>query len=191
VSNLSIAEESEERQRDLRDMGGLATGDPEALERLHRRYSSKVAGFFWRMGGRNLDTQDLLHETFLRLWRGGKAWRGEGRLSTYLFSIARSAWIDSKRARRDLSIEELAFSERSAGPDLQAERSELREKIEEAMAELSEPLRLVFSMSTGAGLKYREIAETLAIPLGTVKSRMAAAEEKLRLSLSKYIEGGV
>ena len=75
----------------------------------------------------------------------------------------------------------------SPRPEEELERRELSRQIEAAVAGLAEPLRLVFSMATAGGLKYREIAGLLEIPVGTVKSRMAAAEEKLRGALSGYL----
>ncbi len=173
---------------DSLDMAGLKAGDHPALERLYERYAKRVTGFFWRLGKRNGEIDDLVHEVFVRLWRHGRGWRGEGRLSTYLFGIARSVWLDSRsRTRREFSMEDFPRSAGSAGPDLEMERRELGQRIEAAVAELAEPLRLVFSMATAGGLKYREIAELLAIPIGTVKSRMAAAQEKLRASLAGYL----
>jgi RNA polymerase sigma-70 factor, ECF subfamily len=173
---------------DSRDMAGLKAGDHQALERLYQRYARRLTGFFWRLGKRGDEVDDLVHEAFVRLWRHGRGWRGEGKLSTYIFGIAKSAWLDSRtRKHRELRAEDFPRNATPARPDLEMERRELRERIEAAVAELAEPLRLVFSMATAGGLKYREIAELLAIPIGTVKSRMAAAEEKLRASLAGYL----
>jgi RNA polymerase sigma-70 factor (ECF subfamily) len=170
-------------------MAGLAAGDQEALERLYARYARRVTGFFWRMGRRGGEVDELVHETFVRLWRHGRGWRGEGRLSTYLFGIARSALLDARAAATRSSVAEPpAPRPRAERPEQELERRELRERIEAAIAGLAEPLRVVFSLSTAGDLKYREIAELLDIPLGTVKSRMAAAEERLRAALSGYLE---
>jgi RNA polymerase sigma-70 factor (ECF subfamily) len=170
-------------------MAGLASGDQRALERLYDRYAQRLTGFFWRLGRRQPEIEELVHETFVRLWRYGRGWRGEARFTTYLFGIARSAWLDSRqKGNRGSSAGDLNLRPAPVRPEVEAERRELGREIEKAVAELAEPLRLVFSMSTAAGLKYREIAEVLEIPLGTVKSRMAAAEEKLRISLSKYLK---
>jgi RNA polymerase sigma factor (sigma-70 family) len=170
-------------------MAGLAAGEEAALESLYRRYAKRVTGFFWRLGAKGGEIDDLVHEVFVRLWRHGRGWRGEGRFSTYLFGIARSAWIDERSQR--LGGSDAAVPETPTGaaerPDHQAQRRELGERISAAVAGLAEPLRMVFSMATAGGLKYREIAELLGIPVGTVKSRMAAAEEKLRAELSGYL----
>lgn len=169
-------------------MAELAGGGQEALERLYRRYSERLTGFFWRLGVKRGEIDELVHETFVRLWRHGGAWRGRGRLTTYLFGIARSAWLDSRGgSARPLEADRLARVPEVVRPEVEAERRELGRQIERAVAGLAEPRRLVFSMSTAGGLKYREIAELLGIPLGTVKSRMAAAEEKLRGALAGYL----
>jgi RNA polymerase sigma-70 factor (ECF subfamily) len=172
---------------DRRDMAELAAGNQEALERLYERYAKRLTGFFWRLGKRGGEVDELVHEVFVRLWRHGRGWRGEGRLTTYLFGIAKSVWLDSRSVRRQINVADLPRAGSESRPDREAERRELGRQIERAVGELAEPLRLVFSMVTAGGLKYREIAELLGIPLGTVKSRMAAAEEKLRAALSAYL----
>ena len=175
-------------EQDRRDMAELAAGRDEALERLYRRYSARLAGFFWRLGRTGGDVDELVHETFVRLWRHGRGWRGEGRFTTYLFGIAKSAWLDARSGRRrPLDADRLPPRADPARPDHELERRELGHQIEQAIAGLAEPLRVVFSMATAGDLKYREIAELLDIPLGTVKSRMAAAEEKLRETLAGYL----
>ncbi len=168
-------------------MAALAAGSQEALERLYERYKRRLTGFFWRLGKRGGEVDDLVHETFVRLWRHGRGWRGEGQLTTYLFGVAKSAWLDSRKKRREVNADDLRRAGSVAPPERELERRELGERIEQAVSQLAEPLRLVFSMSTAGGLKYREIAELLGIPIGTVKSRMAAAEEKLRRALAGYL----
>ena len=174
-------------EQDRRDMAELAAGREEALERLYRRYSARLAGFFWRLGRTGGEVDDLVHEVFVRLWRHGRGWRAEGRFTTYLFGIAKSVWLDARSVRRPVDATELPRHSAPARPDHEMERGELGRQIERAVADLAEPLRVVFSMATAGDLKYREIAELLDIPLGTVKSRMAAAEEKLRDALAGYL----
>jgi len=170
-------------------MRELAAGSHPALERLYERYAPRLAGFFWRMGTGADQLDELVQDTFIRLWRYKANWRGEGSVSTYLFGVARSAWLESRSGgTRILGLE---GSPRGGGevppPDRELERRELGREISGALADLPEPLRDVFSLATAGGLKYREIAELLGIPVGTVKSRMAAAEERLRERLSGYL----
>ena len=178
-----------EHDLDCRDMRELSGGSHQALERLYTRYASRLAGFFWRMGADASAMDELVQDAFVRLWRHGSGWRGEGRFSTYLFGIARSAWVESRSAARRPAIpaDELRRGIGPAQPDGELERSELRREIGEALAALPEGHRDVVSLATAGGLKYREIAELLGIPMGTVKSRMAAAEEKLRERLGRYL----
>jgi RNA polymerase sigma factor (sigma-70 family) len=188
----SRGERQSDEALDRRDMRELAGGSHAALERLYDRYASRLAGFFWRMGADAGELDELVQDAFVRLWRHGSGWRGEGRLSTYLFGIARSAWLEARGGSRRPGA--LAAEGRGAGPgpvppDRALELRELGREIQAAMAELPEGLRDAFSLATAGGLKYREIAELLGIPVGTVKSRMAAAEEKLRERLSRYVEG--
>jgi RNA polymerase sigma-70 factor, ECF subfamily len=179
-----------EDERDRREMGELAAGSHRALESLYRRYASRLAGFFWRMGADAAEMDELVQDAFVRLWRHGAGWRGDGRLSTYLFGIARSAWLESRsEARRSaLPPDGRGAAPGPLPPDRALELNELGGEIGRALAELPEGLRDVFSLATAGGLKYREIAGLLGIPVGTVKSRMAAAEEKLRERLGRYME---
>jgi len=174
---------------DRRDMRELAAGSHRALERLYDRHAARLAGFFWRMGAGAAEMDELVQDAFVRLWRHGSNWRGDGRLSTYLFGIARSAWNESRSAARRPAAPAGSPEGRSemSRPDRELERRELGREIGEALAALPEGLRDVFSLATAGDLKYREIAEVLGIPVGTVKSRMAAAEEKLRERLSRYV----
>jgi len=184
-------ERQTEESLDLQDMRELAGGSHAALERLYGRYASRLAGFFWRMGAGRAETEELVQDTFVRLWRHGAGWRGEGRLSTYLFGVARSAWIDSRSQARRPPPPAGGAGDRSGPPEpgRELERRELGREIGQALASLPDGLRDVFSLATAGGLKYREIADVLGIPVGTVKSRMAAAEEKLRERLARYVGG--
>jgi len=173
---------------DRRDMAELAAGGSRALESLYRRYSARLAGFFWRLGSQGEEIDELVQEVFVKLWRYRGAWRREGRFTTYLFGIARSTWLDALGARKRAGALELPAAAGPARPEVELERRELADQISAAIAALPEPLRVVFSLATGGELKYREIGELLEIPLGTVKSRMAAAEEKLRGALSAYLD---
>jgi RNA polymerase sigma-70 factor (ECF subfamily) len=169
-------------------MAELAAGSHRALEDLYRRYSARLTGFFWRLGSQGEEIDELVQEVFVKLWRHRGAWRGRGRLSTYLFGIAKSAWLDALERRRRAGRAETAAGPRSPSrPEAELERRELGEEISRAIAALPEQLRIVFSLATAGELKYREISEMLEVPVGTVKSRMAAAEDKLRQSLSAYL----
>ena len=176
---------------DRRDMQELAAGRHEALERLYKRYGQRLASFFWRMGSAPGEGDELVQDVFIQLWRHRGAWRGEGQLTTYLFGIARTVWLASREARDGSAAGLEAISGPEAPPaHAELERRELAGVIETAIAALPEPLRLVFSLGTAGGLKYREIAALLGIPVGTVKSRMYAAHEQLRAQLSGYLGAG-
>ncbi len=178
-----------DEELDRRDMRELAAGAQPALERLYDRYSARLGGFFWRMGADAGEMDELVQDSFVRLWRYGAGWRGEGRFSTYLLGIARSAWLDSRGSTRrgEQVLDGVRPAAGDVRPDRELERKELGREIREALSELPAGLRDVFSLATAGDLKYREIAALLDIPVGTVKSRMAAAEEKLRERLSRYV----
>lgn len=184
-----MARTPEAEEADRRDMRELSAGGGAALERLYGRYASRLSAYFWRMGSEAAEADELVQDVFIRLWRHRLTWRGEGRVSTYIFGVARSAWQAARSARPGAASldagPEPALS--AAGPHCEAERRELAAEVSRAVNELPEALRTVFSLGTGGGLKYREIAELLGIPVGTVKSRMAAAHEKLRERLARHV----
>ncbi|MHC4777003.1 MAG: RNA polymerase sigma factor, partial [Planctomycetota bacterium] len=127
-------------------------------------------------------------------------WRPTGKFSTYLFQIAKNYWIN-ERAKLSRRIKPITLrdddedfgegldgiaSDSSGGPEREVLRREMAEDILNAVSGLSEKLRLTFVLSQYQGLKYAEVAEILGIPVGTVKSRMSAAEKELRRKLKKY-----
>jgi RNA polymerase sigma-70 factor (ECF subfamily) len=183
---------SDANETDRRDMIELAGGSQAALEKLYERYARRLAAFYWRMGSEAAESDELVQDTFIRLWRHRLTWRGEGRVSTYIFGVAKSVWLSARSARPGgVSLDDAREPELgTAGPHAAAEGRELSADIARAMNELPEVLRTVFAMGTGGGLKYREIADLLGIPVGTVKSRMSAAHEKLRMRLARHREGG-
>jgi RNA polymerase sigma factor (sigma-70 family) len=169
-------------------MSRVAQGDLDAFEQLYDRYKGPLAGFFFRMCWDWAAVEDLVQETFLRLWKSASSYRGQGSLTTYVFQVGKNLWLNEER-RRAAGRPQAPVSrpdempvavDQSPGPEEDAERAERRARVRAAVSRLSDEKRLVVEMAEFQGMRYREVAEALGIPIGTVKSRMASAEAALR-----------
>lgn len=159
---------------------------------LVRSYGPRLNRFFESLGADSRLAEDLTQELFLKLLRTEAQYEERGQLQAYLFRMANRLWIDHARIRRPLLIEnptEEDLLRRQAPPPsplVHCEAAEGAERLRQAVQTLPPAQRVVFEMGVVQGLRYREIAEILEIPLGTVKTRIFAASAKLRA----YIEEG-
>ncbi len=178
-------------------MARIQSGDVKAFEVLYARYASPLLNFFWRMCFDRVASEDYLQETFLRVWRARASYRPVGRVSTWLFQIAKHFWFNEREKQKLRPFhavhggEEpgallLDAEEEGPSPGEAAATRELAEAVRGAVEELSDKLRLVFVLARYRGLPYSEIAEIAEIPVGTVKSRVALAEKTLRERLTTH-----
>ena len=144
-----------------------------------KRYEKNLLNFFWRQGVSFSEGEDLVQETFLRLWKYRADYRPTARLTTFLFLLARQVRLDALRHDTRRERREERWGE--ARPDVQPPAvAGVRDDVRWAVAQLSEPLREVVELGVFQDLPYAEIAEILSIPVGTVKSRMSNALRKLK-----------
>ena len=151
----------------------------ETLMAEARKFEKNLLNFFWRQGVSYEEGEDLVQETYLRLWKYRREYRPTAKLSTFLFLLARQVRIDALRRQvRRAGREERWGREQptAEGPKVSGEREDVRW----AVARLSEPLRDVVELGVFQDLPYAEVAEILGIPTGTVKSRMSNALKKLK-----------
>ena len=144
-----------------------------------RKFEKNLLNFFWRQGVSYSEGEDLVQETYLRLWKYRREYRPAAKLSTFLFLMARQVRIDAlRRQTRRENREESWGREQptSEGPKAFG----VREDVRWALAKLSEPLRDVIELGVFQDLPYAEVAEILGIPVGTVKSRMHNALKELK-----------
>jgi RNA polymerase sigma-70 factor (ECF subfamily) len=132
--------------------------------------------------------EDAVQETFLKVWRAAGRFRAGSRFAPWLFRIARNtAWNETPRRRRRAvgGDGEAGRPREAAGvaPETAAGDSEAAREAREAVLSLSEALRPAFVLVRMEGRSLEETAEILEVPVGTVKSRVAAAEAALRLRL--------
>ncbi|MBP1464535.1 sigma-70 family RNA polymerase sigma factor [Candidatus Chloroploca sp. M-50] len=169
----------------------VATGDNQALEVLYHRYSRVVYGLAVRIVKNAEQAEDIVQETFWRVWRRASTFRhGSSQFLPWLFGIARNLCIDELRRRQARPAtggddDQILLSI----PDLQPAvddvtwDAERRRLIIHALGELPSDQRQVIEMAYFGGLSQREIADQLEHPLGTVKTRIRLALQKLKGAL--------
>ena len=180
----------------------LREGDPGPFEAYVASETGRFLGFFGRLGASRSEAEDLVQETFLKLFRlasqhaAGVDYSAQGRFDAYAFRVARNVWIDRSRRRaaqpansgQDATELPIARDARRATaalptPEAQLELEEESERVRQAVSALPETHRLVFELGVVQELPYVEIAGALEIPIGTVKSRMFNAVKRVRSAL--------
>jgi RNA polymerase sigma-70 factor (ECF subfamily) len=157
-------------------------GDRDAFGVLARRYQRRVFALGLRYFREAADADDLVQETFLRAWRALDRYDVERPFAPWLFRIAANWALTQLETRRRRGGEELTESLEWDGPSPaeSADSARLRREVTAAVNALPEDQRVVLHLRVTEDLSYREIAETLDVPIGTVMSRLARARETLR-----------
>ena len=185
-------------------------GDSAAFEDIVRAHEKTVYHLALRQLGNREDAEDAAQEVFLKAYTGLSSFRGDSKLSVWLYRITNNVCIDFLRRRREtvsLSQEneegeplELELPDERFDPAALTERKDLRERIGKALDALPPEAREILLLRELGGQSYDEIAATLGLDLGTVKSRIFRARKKLCALLegnfsgdgaSKEREGGV
>ncbi len=174
----------------------LAAGDREdAVGALYDRYAPRLYGVGLRLLRDRGLAEELVQETFVRIWRSsGRFDPTRGSAAAFVFTIARRAAVDlhrrpSSRPLAELDERELAGGEGLAPAD-EFEQVVLGLELREALAALSEEQRTVLELHYREDMTQRQIAERLALPLGTVKSRTLYGLRALKLELAGRGSGG-
>jgi len=157
-------------------------GDRQAFARLVRRHQERVFGFLLRMLGARDEAMDLTQDAFLKAWNALPGWKPEARFTTWLFQIARNTALDLLRRRQRIEFvpldDETADGETRDAAPLPEERLADRQRIElleRALDALPAEQREILLLRELENMSYAEIAATLDINEGTVKSRLARA----------------
>jgi RNA polymerase sigma-70 factor (ECF subfamily) len=177
-------------------MQRVRDSDLAAFETLAQRWRRPLERFFFPLTWSEDDAQDCVQETLMRLWRARDRYEPCGKFSTYLFQIAKRYWMN-ERARKRVdatpletvpALPGLTFRDYNhpVGHLLSRHRDA---RVQQAISRLSEGPRLALVLCHFEGMTQREAADVLEIPVGTVKSRVAAAFTELRRSLADLVEG--
>lgn len=172
-------------------MRAFAAHDQAAADELYERFASRVYGLGIVMLGGDAAAQDLVQDTFVKLWRNAGGYDAtRGKLETWVLLVARSLAIDALRRR----VLEARVLERSGvareasdepGPDLRAEVADLSDRARRAMGALTDGQRAALELAYFGGKTSAEVAELEGIPLGTAKTRIRTALLKLRDALEE------
>lgn len=166
-----------------------AAGHDRAFELLVERHQDAIVRFLARLGAGS-DAQDLAQDTFVRFYRHLGTYRPGAKFTTYLFTIARHAWIDHNRRRTRESLAATPTDHELEIEQMLAPTGEpdgLQLDTAEALARLSPKLREVLILRIMEGFTNEEAAEILGVPAGTVKSRLHLGLRELRHHLEVYV----
>ncbi len=177
----------------------LKRGEATAFEQLVAERSSEIYGLLFRLTESSEEARDLTQETFLRAFQNISGFRGEADLRTWIYRIAinqaRNRWRWWRRRHRDttVSLDEpigqtgqslsSVLPESSANPEQQALALEREKALRSALQRLGRSYREAVVLRDIEGFTYEEIATTLGINIGTVKSRLARGRQELREKL--------
>jgi RNA polymerase sigma-70 factor, ECF subfamily len=181
----------------------LKRGDSAAFEQLVAERSSEIYGLLFRLTESAEEARDLTQETFLKAFQNIGRFRGEADLRTWIYRIAinqaRNRWRWWRRRRRDATLSldaspsesghapALTLVESAANPEQQTLAHERESVLRAALQRLGRAYRETVILRDIEGFTYEEIAETLGINIGTVKSRLARGRQELR----EKIEGSL
>ena len=182
-------------QEDGADSGAflerLQSGDLRAFEELVTTHQHRVFGVALRMLDNAAEAEEIAQETFLRAHRSLTEFRGDAKLSTWLYAIVsrlclnRLALAERKVARPGDEML-LRVADGAACPHANAERGELEAALHRAIADLPEDRRVVVILRDLEGLAYDEIARALGLELGTVRSRLHRARMDLKDKMERF-----
>jgi len=172
-------------------------GDAAAFDTLVRRYEKSLYNTAYRLTGSYDDASDLAQEAFVRAWNNLRSFRGDASFSTWLYRIVTNAFLDERkrrRARPQRSLEEALtadarqFEDPGPSPQDRVEERERRQILEQAIAGLPPPQRVLIVLYHTENRSYEEIAAILSLPMGTVKSRLNRARLALKNKLAPVAE---
>jgi RNA polymerase sigma-70 factor (ECF subfamily) len=180
-----------DRDEDRALVGRAQAGDLAAFERLVEKYQARVHRLAYQVLRDKEEAWDCAQEAFTRAYQSLSAFRGQSAFYTWLFRITVNVATDRYRSRaararafgaESVPEEEWARTAADPGesPDQRAARVEQRRRIIDALDRLPAPARTIIMLSDIEGLSYREIADVLNCPIGTVMSRLHNARRRLR-----------
>jgi RNA polymerase sigma-70 factor (ECF subfamily) len=165
-----------------------ARRDLEAFETLFRHFAPRVKAYMARMGGDGQLAEELMQETMIAVWNKADRFDpAKGSVSTWIFTIARNLRIDGFRRekRPDFDPDDPAFVPDDVAPaDAELDARQASEQLHQAIAALPVEQAALLKLSFFEDQSHSAIATRLNLPLGTVKSRMRLAFDKLRAALA-------
>jgi RNA polymerase sigma-70 factor, ECF subfamily len=167
-------------------------GDPDAFRAVVGEYEARLVRFFYRLCWDRGRAEDFTQDLFLKLLRGARRYKPQGRLSTFIFRVATNLWIDFYRSTKPrgrlYSLDQVMLTgepvvKTDRDPSAPGDRlilDEEKQQLRDAIESLTEPHRLVLELAIYQEMPYAQIGAVLEIPVGTVKSRMHNCVRALR-----------
>ena len=174
----------------------IALGQERALEQFYRHYHGQVFQFALRLVNNAADAAELANETMMEVWRAAARFAGDSRVRTWLFGIVNHRSIDllRRRRRRHEHTDELTDVADDAPAcsiaDVIAGAQDARQ-VRNCVDQLPEPHRAVVHLAFFEDLSYPEVAQVLDVPVGTIKTRIMHAKQKLQHCLARLFARGV
>jgi RNA polymerase sigma-70 factor (ECF subfamily) len=166
-------------------------GDTQSFEILVRRHQKTTFNLIYRFLGDYDEATETAQEVFLSAYRSIQQFRGDANFATWLYRIAfnhassRRKSLNSK-LQRHVALEDEVVADCSADPETSAERREIQQCVQQALNSLDRDDAQIILLRDLQDVRYEDIAETLDVPVGTVKSRLHRARQALRTSLAPY-----
>jgi RNA polymerase sigma-70 factor (ECF subfamily) len=192
----SYSVETRSNADDVELVRRMVEADETALGALYDRWSRPLYSLVLQLTRDPLEAEDVVEDTFWQAWKKAAAYEpARGAVSTWLFTIGRRKALDRLRSRkrkkedhpgREPSLAELVSTDPDPLQDTAG--AELREHVQAALADLPVEQREVLDLAYFSGMSQTEIAEATGLPLGTIKTRVRLAMQKLREPLSVHRE---
>lgn len=200
MSNFEIGFEFVENEVAFVDR--LQVGSDEAFETLIHLYQTPIYNVAYRILGDEAEASDAVQETFMKVFKGIKTFRGECGLKTWIYRIAiseslnRQRWWSRWRRHAPVSIDDTShngsrlveLTDSGPNPESACARAELEREVQKALKGLSFEHRVVVVLRDIEGLSYEEISATLGLSLGTVKSRLWRARSDMKNKLESILK---
>ena len=189
--------ESVKKQDDLSLINRFKAGDTSVFEEILLKYQDRIYNLCRYMLGNAHDAEDAAQDVFLKAYQNLNRFKPEASLLTWLYRIAINTCIDYRRKpffesvfknSKEGDVFVVDQPSDSPSPEKLYESKEIGNAIQFALGRLSEKLRTVIVLKEIEGLSYEEISEVLDVSIGTVKSRISRAREKLKELLNKFRE---
>ncbi len=183
-------------QQDALLLRRAQNGDAAAFDGLITPHEKRIYALCLRISGNREDAMDCAQEAMLRIWRALGSYRGQASFSTWVYRIATNTCLDLMRKRKSrpsVSLDALADDgymppDDTGDPERYAESNARRRALTDGIAALQPDMRAALVLRDVQGFSYEEVAQILDTPLGTVKSRINRARERMRSILCQNAE---
>ncbi|SFW69514.1 RNA polymerase sigma factor [Chitinophaga sancti] len=168
----------------------LRKGNESAFRQLYDRHSRQVAAFIYQLTHSAVDAEDILQDTFLKLWTSRDQLPAIENIGNYIFIIARNKTVDHLRkvARQQQLVDQVwaNISEVADALDLQLDARESQQLISNALSQLSTQKQTIFRLSRVEGLSHEDIAAQMGLSKSRVKNLQVETLKHIRVFLSRY-----